>query len=145
MRYRPFSTLLLRANWGRGFRAPTLVEISPSVATFFTQVLDPNFGGAIRNVSGSFAGNPNLEPEKSWSATAGFVWEPTRDFSIGANYYEISWKNIVVGNCCQDIVNSGDPTRVIRDPATGEIVTVIGDFENQSKTETKGVDLDARY
>jgi iron complex outermembrane receptor protein len=26
---------------GQGFRAPTLVEISPSVATFFTQVLRP--------------------------------------------------------------------------------------------------------
>lgn len=145
VRIRPFSTLLLRANWGRGFRAPTLVEISPSVATFFTQVLDPAFGGAIRNVSGSFAGNPDLEPEKSTSATAGFVWEPTRDFSIGASYYHIKWTNIVVGNCCQDIVDSGDPTRVIRDPITNEIVTVVGNFENQSKTETKGVDLDLRY
>ena len=145
IRFRPHNTLLLRANWGRGFRAPTLVEISPSVATFFTQVLDPEFGGAIRNVSGSFAGNPDLQPEKSTSATAGFVWEPTRDFSIGASYYHIEWKNIVVGNCCQDIVNSGDPTRVIRDPVTNEIVTVVGNFENQSKTETKGIDLDVRY
>ncbi|QJR10314.1 Vitamin B12 transporter BtuB [Usitatibacter rugosus] len=145
VKWRPLSTLVLRANWGKGFRAPTLVEISPSVATFFTQVADPNFGGAARNVSGSFAGNPNLEPEKSTSLTAGFVWEPTRDFSLGMSYYEINWKNIVVGNCCQDIVDSGDPTRVIRDPVTGEIVTVVGNFENQAKTEVKGIDLDARY
>ncbi|APV51788.1 hypothetical protein BWI17_20155 [Betaproteobacteria bacterium GR16-43] len=145
VKYRPINSLVLRANWGRGFRAPTLVEISPSVATFFTQIADPNFGGAARNVSGSFAGNPNLEPEKSTSLTAGFVWEPIRDASIGVNYYQIEWKNIVVGNCCQAIVNSGDPTRVIRDPVTGEIVTVIGNFENQTKTETNGIDFDARY
>jgi iron complex outermembrane receptor protein len=50
-------------------------------------------------VSGSFAGNPSLEAEKSTSATAGFVWEPTRDFSLGMSYYQIEWKNIVVGNC----------------------------------------------
>jgi hypothetical protein len=34
---------------------------------------------------------------------------------------------------------------VIRDPVTGEIVTVVGNFENQAKTEVKGIDLDARY
>ncbi len=144
IRFRPFSTLLLRANWGRGFRAPTLVEISPSVATFFTGIIDPVFN-ASRIVSGVFAGNPRLEAEKSTSTTAGFVWEPKRDFSVGMSYYKIEWKNIVVGNCCQAIVNSGDPTRVIRDPVTNEIVTVLGGFENQSKTETEGIDLDTRW
>ena len=34
---------------------------------------------------------------------------------------------------------------MIRDPITNEIVTVLGNFENQSETTTKGIDLDARY
>ncbi len=144
VRWRPTNNLLLRANWGEGFRAPTLVEISPSVATFFTGIIDPVFNAA-RTVSGSFTGNPSLQPEESTSLTAGFVWEPTRDFSLGMNYWEIKWENIVVGNCCQAIVNSGDPSRVIRDPVTNEIVTVLGFFENQPKRDVKGVDFDARY
>lgn len=144
IKFHPHSTLLLRANWGKGFRAPTLPEISPSVATFFTGINDPVFNAA-RTVSGVFAGNPNLKAEKSESTTFGIVWEPTRNFNVGLTYYTIDWKNIVVGNCCQAIVNSGDPTRVIRDPVTNEIVTVLGNFENQNERKTNGVDLDARY
>ena len=35
LKFKPTPEVLLRANWGRGFRAPTLVEISPSRAVFF--------------------------------------------------------------------------------------------------------------
>ena len=144
LKFHPIDTLLLRANWGRGFRAPTLVENSPSIATFFTQINDPVFNAA-RNVSGAFAGNKNLKPEKSTSATFGIVWEPVRELSLGVNYYMIDWKNIVIRNCCQRIVNAGDPARVIRDPLTNEIVAVLGGYENQAETKTRGVDFDARY
>ena len=36
IKYTPNDMIAIRANWGKGFRAPTLPEISPSVATFFT-------------------------------------------------------------------------------------------------------------
>ncbi|MGZ9075190.1 MAG: TonB-dependent receptor domain-containing protein, partial [Burkholderiaceae bacterium] len=133
-------------SWGRGFRAPSLPEISPSIATFFTAVNDPLFPlNPPTNVSGSFAGNPNLQPEKSRSTTAGIVWEPSNAFSLGVDYYEITWSNIVVGDCCQDIVDTNDPTRVIRDPQTNQIVTVFGNYLNLPRTETKGFDFDTRY
>ena len=35
IKYTPIDTLALRGNVGKGFRAPTLPEISPSTATFF--------------------------------------------------------------------------------------------------------------
>ena len=79
--------LLIRANYGRGFRAPTLPEISPSVATFFTLVNDPLLGGAAFNISGVFAGNPGLKAEKSNSTTIGIVWEPSANFNMGLNFY----------------------------------------------------------
>ena len=144
VKFRPTSSLLLRANWGKGFRAPTLPEISPSVATFFVGVTDP-LTNQIVQVSGVFAGNPNLQAEKSESWTAGLVWEPNSAFNVGVNYYDIDWKNIVAAPSFQSIVNTGDPRLVIRDPATGNIVTVLNGFINVNETKTHGIDLEGRY
>lgn len=145
VKVKPTNSLLLRANWGKGFRAPTLPEISPSVATFFVQVNDPVTGASGVQISGVFAGNPNLTAEKSESATAGFIFEPNQNFSVGMNYYRIDWDNIVSSQSFQSIVNSGDPSRVIRDPVTNNIVTVLNNYINVNKTVTSGYDLEARY
>ncbi len=143
LKIRPTSTLLLRANWGKGFRAPTLPEISPSTATFFTSVIDP-LTGQNTQISGVYSGNPDLLAEKSTSTTVGLVWEPTRDFNVGLNYYNIDWKNIVSAPSFQSVVNAGGPA-VIRDPQTNAIVTVLNNYVNLAQTKTNGVDLDARY
>jgi iron complex outermembrane receptor protein len=143
LKFKPTSTVLIRANWGKGFRAPTLPEISPSVATFFTSVTDP-VTNQITQISGVFAGNPDLKPEKSTTATLGIVFEPVKEFSVGVNYYEIDWKDIVKSPSFQSIVNAGGPN-VIRDPATNAIVTVLSRYVNVSETKTKGLDFDARY
>ncbi|MFX8887347.1 TonB-dependent receptor, partial [Acinetobacter baumannii] len=83
-----------RVNWGKGFRAPTLPEISPSVATFFTTIIDPE-DGVARQVSGVFAGNPNLKAETSKSTTIGIVLEPAKNFSVSIDWYLIDWRNVV--------------------------------------------------
>jgi iron complex outermembrane receptor protein len=145
LKFKVTDSLLLRANWGKGFRAPTLPEISPSVATFFVQVNDPVTGATNVQISGVFAGNPNLEAEESTSTTAGLIFEPNQNFSAGINYYRIDWTNIVLAPSFQGIVDSGDPTRVIRDPVTGNIVTVFANYFNASQTLTSGWDLEARY
>lgn len=142
VKIRPTSNLLFRANWGEGFRAPTLPEISPSVATFFTSVIDP-LNNQITQISGVFAGNPNLKAEKSESWTAGFVWEPRRDMSVGVSYYNIEWKDIVAAPSFQSVVNAGGPN-VIRDPSTNAIVTVLSGYTNANVHETSGIDFDAR-
>jgi iron complex outermembrane recepter protein len=144
IKFRPTNSLLLRGNWGKGFRAPTLPEISPSVATFFVGVIDPTTNQIVQ-ASGVFAGNPSLQAEKSDSWTAGIVWEPNANFNVGVNYYDIDWKNIVAAPSFQSIVNSGDPTRVIRDPSTGNIVTILNNFINVNETKTSGIDLEGRY
>ncbi len=55
LKFKASPDLMFRANWGRGFRAPTLPEISPSVATFFTQVNDPFTAASGVQISGVFA------------------------------------------------------------------------------------------
>ncbi|HET7772774.1 MAG TPA: TonB-dependent receptor [Burkholderiaceae bacterium] len=158
-KWRPNSVFLARANWGKGFRAPTLPEISPSVATFFTSVIDPATGAAAQ-ISGVFSGNPNLKAETSESSTIGFVIEPSRMFSIGVDWYSIDWKNIVRAPSFQGIVNAcpatfltgtqvcglGSVTRGDQPTPTtaGPLVSVVSNYQNQALTTTQGVDLDAR-
>jgi len=141
---------LIRANWGEGFRAPTLPEISPSAATFFTTVIDPATGAATQ-ISGQFGGNPNLKAEKSRSATVGFVLEPTRDLNFGLNWYQIDWRDQVAAPSLQQLVN-GDGIingvrlgTITRDPTNGVVVLVATNYYNQSKVVTSGLDFDATY
>ena len=150
LKFKPTPEVMFRANWGRGFRAPTLVEITPSRGVFFVQVNDPFTGATNVQVSGIFTGNPDLRPEKSRSTTAGVVWEPNNSFNASIDVYDISWSDIVNAPSFQSIVNTNNPAVVIRLPpqpgqAFGNIVTVLNGFINVNRTETRGVDVDARY
>ena len=158
LKYTPTDTIVLRANYGKGFRAPSLPEISPSQATFFTGVIDPQTGNAA-NISGVFVGNPNLKAEKSTSLNYGIVFQPTKDASASLDFYRIRWNNIVgapsfqstVDNACPNPpVNEGDPPcpsspNVIRNPEDNSIVTVLTGYENLSSRVTSGLDIDLSY
>ncbi len=152
-KYSPNDVIALRGNWGKGFRAPTLPEISPSVATFFTSVIDPE-DGVSRQVSGVFAGNPSLKAETSVSSTAGIIFEPSRDFNASIDVYKIRWRNVVASESFQSIINRSCPaggpgcpsnTQIVRDPATNQIVTILSNYQNLNERRTSGVDLDLRY
>jgi iron complex outermembrane receptor protein len=157
VKYTPSPMLAIRANWGKGFRAPTLPEISPSVATFFTNVIDPE-DGVTRSISGVFAGNPNLKAEKSTSTTLGFVFEPTDNFSMAIDFYKISWKDVVAAPDAQDVLDATcdvdrdttvtpscpSTSTVFRDPDTNQVVSVWSNYMNLNTRKTSGVDIDAR-
>ena len=79
LKFKPTPEVLLRANWGRGFRAPSLVEITPSRGVFFVHGQRPRKQYDHQQVSGVFTGNPDLRPEKSRSTTpASCGSRPTR-------------------------------------------------------------------
>ncbi|NKI36229.1 TonB-dependent receptor [Wenzhouxiangella sp. XN79A] len=62
-RWRAFGSI------GRAFRAPN-----------FSQLYSPGFGGL-------FAGNPDLDPERSWSVEAGLDWRPTERQALTLSVY----------------------------------------------------------
>ena len=157
LKYTPTDIIALRGNWGKGFRAPTLPEISPSVATFFQSVTDPQ-DGVSRQISGVFVGNPNLKPETSTSATAGIVFEPVKEFSTSVDVYRIKWRNVVASPSFQNLINASCPLgpatpgglcpstpQIMRDPATNQVVSILGGYVNLNERRTTGVDVDMRY
>jgi len=143
LRYQPLDWLLLRGSYSRGFRAPTLPEITNSTAVSYSRVIDPYdpiTPGQPRGYTDVFAANPNLRPERSTNYNAGFVVSPTSETSVGVDYYHIVQKGIIGPDNDQALVQNKDP-RVQRD-AQGRIVTIYNQYLNQQSLTTDGVDLD---
>ena len=112
--FRPIDSLLLRATYGQGFRAPSMTELYSGGSQSFDAGIDavscaadpagdPNTGRAIGNPDDLPAGNPcrvtqyqnfqggnsSLSAEKSDNWSAGVVWNPLDDLSLAVDYYNI--------------------------------------------------------
>lgn len=148
LKWKPVDQLLFRATASKGFRAPSLPENSQSSATSFVTVLDPRNpnGPANVTISSVSASNPGLSPERSKNYNAGFVFAPDATGSIGLDFYSIEQKNIVARDSAQFIVNNSSlfPGQLIRDPITGNLLTVLRSYRNFDALRTMGYDLDFR-
>jgi iron complex outermembrane receptor protein len=121
--FRPIETLLLRASYGTGFKAPTLGELFLGRSFGVNRAVDTticndvtNTPGAteaeilnacrileIRSVSG---GNPDLTTESSVNYGVGMVWEPTENWSIAVDYYNIEVTDKIGALSTQEILNN---------------------------------------
>lgn len=108
LRWQVTDEFLLRTTFAEGFRAPAIGELFGSAARADLQISDPcsiGLGGtpprgsasncaalgvptgyqqANSQISVTTGGNPDLEPERSRSFSAGFVWSP--GFASGASW-----------------------------------------------------------
>jgi len=105
--FRPTETMLLRASYGTGFKAPTMFEItSPIVnggsSNFFPcpissgPLLPLCNGTAEYNLltgGNSTTGSTALKPEKSTQYTIGFRIEPTASLSVGFDFWNVKLKD----------------------------------------------------
>jgi iron complex outermembrane receptor protein len=153
LKYKPSDIFLVRGNYGRGFRAPSLTEISKSSSTFFSNVTDPQ-DGLSHQITGVNVANPNLKPESSVSASVGFVLEPTKSFNTGLDVYRIRWRNVVATQGLTQILTASCPlgrppcpstSQVIRDPSTNALISILAGYLNVADRRTVGVDWDASY
>ncbi|MES2097531.1 MAG: TonB-dependent receptor [Pseudomonadota bacterium] len=117
IKFQPIPEFAVRGTYSQGFRAPTFAESGPrsQYAGFVTTVPPCNFqllhggtgttascasGGNPYNLSYSLGrgvtGNPNLEPETSRSFTLGAIFQPTKWFSLTADYYNVKKSNLIV-------------------------------------------------
>jgi iron complex outermembrane receptor protein len=103
LRWQPSRTLLLRAAYGTGYRAPTLSDLhQPQSAAPALGLEDPvrcPVTGDFYDCDGGFllkeGGNPALEPETSQQVNAGIVFEPAAGWSASIDYYWVRLKNVV--------------------------------------------------
>jgi iron complex outermembrane receptor protein len=175
LRFQPMKELLLRASAGRGFRAPSLLDLYAPATTGVTPpglsdpdrcVTDPadpraanpnvTLGNGLDCVTQfpiTNGGNTNLKPEKSKNLTAGILLEPTSNISMGFDYFWIQLTNTI---------NNGIPAAIILsdtvkygslitrgtplgDGLPGPIVDINQININTGRTDLSGWDVDLKF
>lgn len=105
LEFRPTDNLLFRGNYATAFRAPDMGYIFTGGNGFFSQQtdyykceIDPDncnlYQGA--SIEGNQVGNPDLKSITADSYGFGFVWSPTANLDLHADYYNVSIENEVV-------------------------------------------------
>nr|WP_245662072.1 TonB-dependent receptor [Sphingomonas pruni] len=173
---KPIRQITLRGTYSRGFRIPSFGEanatfpttgyVTVNSATYPDSYLaqygcsQATFSSCptyIRSTSygATSLSNPNLKPEKSRSFTGGVVFEPVRNVSISAEYYNIRKTNVITTannapailayysgqaipagyNIVPDVADVNHPGALPR------IAFVQSEFINANTLQTSGLDL----
>jgi iron complex outermembrane recepter protein len=172
LKYQVVDTLLLRASWSQGFRAPSISNLYFGQSSSYPPASDPcappPYGsytggplppgcGSVHNqpngqIKSTAGGNPGLTPERAISKTVGFVYNPDffPGFDFSADYYYIALNNKIgtispqtILNGCYLQQNAGFCNLIT---VQGGIITNIQDTDvNTGSTRTSGIDISTHY
>lgn len=145
--WRPFAGLLLRANVGTGFRAPSMEELYEPQTLGTSEIFnDPVTGQNAIQVNALSGGNPELKPEKSRQSSIGAVWQATDAFSVGVDFWRVRISDAIAQPSAQLVASraaQGDPAyvdKIVRD-ANGDIETIELVLDNTGQLRVSGIDL----
>jgi len=145
--WRVADTFSLRGSVSTSFRAPSIFQRDGG-ATSLNQMVDPLTGSAAFAAARA-SGNEDLVPEESTAYNFGFSFEPLDDWSIEVDYWSFDFKDLIIQENFQAILNANpqDPERVIRagDPLNGPLLQVNTTYVNASSLETSGLDIVSSY
>jgi iron complex outermembrane receptor protein len=164
LRWQPVRQLLMRASYGKGFRAPSLLDLHAPQTTGVTPpgLSDPlrcpttaNTNDCNTQFTNLNGGNPNLKPEESTNRTVGFVFEPTNNVSLAVDYFRITLEETIVNGIPAATI-LGDLDRfgflVTRGPVQpgfpnipGPIIQIAQTNLNLGLTKLAGYEVDARW
>jgi iron complex outermembrane recepter protein len=148
--WEPFDGIRFRATRSRDIRAPNIVELFTSPVLSTAGVVDP-----VTNTSPIFQtyslGNPNLQPERANTTSAGAVLRPAfipgLEFSV--DYYKIDILSAISTITLQNIVDrcfSGNQDLCALITRTNGVITRIDNpFLNLQSLKTDGLDLELSY
>ncbi|MDO8438858.1 MAG: TonB-dependent receptor [Telluria sp.] len=166
VRWAPTRTITLRASVGRGFRAPSLPDITSKPSFSADSVIDPRHcmadGGYTAlecqtesfQINGLRISNPSLGSEKSKQYSFGGAWDATKQITVKADYWNTEITDVISFSSAQTIVNrdNGDDTRPIppglsirRDPTNGAILQIISGSTNEGVLKYSGIDTSASF
>jgi iron complex outermembrane receptor protein len=161
IRYQPVKEVLLRGSAGKGFRAPSLLDLyappttgvsppglnDPERCPTTNSPLDCQTQFPITN-----GGNVDLKPERSTNLTAGILIEPTNNVSMGFDWFWIQLK---------DTISNGVPAATILSDTTkyaslitrgapagglpGPIIDIDQTNINLGRTDLSGWDVDLKF
>ncbi|WP_226702068.1 TonB-dependent receptor [Microbulbifer elongatus] len=164
LRWRPIPSLLLRASYATGFKAPTLVDMNQTGYQSQEFLFDPCTNSNADSLPGcngradqsriqyltEFGGNPNLQPETSDNRSLGIVWTPGdyTGFHISMDLFDIR-QNDVIDTSPQYLINQNAnnnlfANRVERDDE-GDITRIVATRLNIGAREVRGIDASLRY
>jgi iron complex outermembrane recepter protein len=146
--WRPSEALLIRANAGRSFKAPSLVALFSPLRTVSNTVADPRRGGAATPVSVDSGGNSMLNPETGSAHSEGIVYSSrlVPNLQTSVTHWGVVLENNIQAFGAQAIVNNESifPNRVLRN-ASGVITAVNATNLNFGRIEVKGVDYQVNW
>ena len=160
LKWKVVPSFALRATAAKGFRAPSLPEITKSFsAGFYNGLVDSRRCPTTRadadcnaSVPVLFGANPGVQPEKSSSQTVGAVWDITKDASLTLDVYKITRKS-EIGLLDPEFLIANEqryPGIITRGPVDvaglpGPLVSFQSRYFNLGDTTVKGLDLSGRY
>ncbi|MEJ0035576.1 MAG: TonB-dependent receptor [Gammaproteobacteria bacterium] len=169
----PVKSLVVRGSYSEGFRAPNIGELFNSGSRFDAAISDPcsgatgtlaanctrlgvpaNFTASSSQVGLTTGGNPNLQPEKAKTTTAGFTFS-ANEFAdkIGlstavfeVNYYDIKLDRAIeapdataILTTCVTTLNPFYCDSISR-ATTGDILRIDTVLDNIAGIDTNGID-----
>ncbi|MFZ6726909.1 TonB-dependent receptor [Undibacterium sp. MH2W] len=154
LRYQPTNTWLIRGSYGTGFKAPSMLAIAqPLVSAGVTNNWACPFPGTdyckpgIAQYDRLTGGNAELKPEKSKQFSIGTRYEPTADFSVGFDLWDVEMRD-QVSSVSQQLA-FGDPAKyaqlftLSKEVATGNSYWAFKDLAiNIGKAHNRGIDWD---
>ncbi len=147
IRWQPFDQLTLRASYGRSFASPLFGQLFAANAQNFPVISDP-YAASIglaptgQPASGVFQrGNPDLQPEKTNTYTAGLVFTPKflKGFTLTADYYQLNTSSLILPPASQAQVFATFNARSILGVPPGPGVIGLGQFGITQEQADAGV------
>jgi len=105
IRWQPIRQALVRASYGKGFRAPSLTELyQPQTIGVTAQGITDQARcpatGSSTDCATQFpiliGGSTNLKPETSTNKSIGILLEPINNVSFGVDYWEVDLQNTII-------------------------------------------------
>ncbi len=153
--YRPVDSLLIRASYGTGFRAPTFDDMYATASETYLWATD--WVGCSAGVAdcgeaqyrAQYQGNEELDPEESTSLSLGVVWNVTDSLDFELSYYNIEIDDVITTMSSQDVLNlerdGYDVSGMLYRNANGEIDYMVLQKMNLGTLKTSGIDFNIRY
>jgi iron complex outermembrane recepter protein len=157
-KFQPVDWLMFRASYNTGFRVPTFnqifngVAVSPNPGNTLTDPTTCPAGGQVNvtpgctqiNPDSLSGGNLNLGPETSKQYSVGVVFQPSRRFSISADFWSINVDNVIGTLTIPQLLANQSlfPNRVLR---VGGVITGLDlRTDNIGSRRTQGLEIMAR-